>query len=148
MESGRKIDRIYEAVRKINQVYEVWASAHGLTLCELQIYYEMMRNENEAVTQRDLSTKLDAPKTSINSIVKKQIKAGHIEMNVNPKNKREKILSFTSSGRKFAKNLIQPLVQYEDEAAEMLTDEEMETAIITQVKFADILMQKFETARR
>lgn len=90
----------------------------------------------------DKSTKLDAPKTSINSIVKKQIKAGYIEMNVNPKNKREKMLSFTSSGRKFAKNLIQPLVQYEDEATEMLMDEEMETAIMTQVKFVSLWTKK------
>ncbi|MBU5488709.1 hypothetical protein KQI77_11285 [Clostridium sp. MSJ-8] len=60
-----RIDRMYEAVRKINQTYEIWASSHGLTLYEMQIYYEMMKNKDEIVTQKDLCLKLDAPKTSM-----------------------------------------------------------------------------------
>lgn len=41
--SRDRIDRLYEAIRRADQAYEVWAAAHGLTLYELQIYYEMMK---------------------------------------------------------------------------------------------------------
>lgn len=136
------IDRIYESVRKINHVYEIWAAAHGLTLYELQIYYELMKNDDEVITQRDLCTKLDAPKTSINSIIKKQLQTGYIEMNVNPLNKREKVISLTKSGKKFAKELVEPLFGYEEEAAEMIDEKEMEAAIDVHERFANFLLEK------
>lgn len=138
------IDRMYEAVRKINQVYEKWSALHGLTLYEMQIYYEIMKSGEAVITQKDLCQKLDAPKTSVNSIIKKQLQAGYIEMNVNPSNKREKVISLTKAGQKFAKELIEPLFQYEEEAAGQICDDEMETAIETQNRFADILLGKVE----
>ena len=52
--SRDRIDRLYEAIRRADQAYEVWAATHGLTLYELQIYYEMMKNEGEAIRQKDL----------------------------------------------------------------------------------------------
>ena len=58
--SRDRIDRLYEAIRRADQAYEVWAAAHGLTLYELQIYYEMMKNEGEAIRQKDLCKTLDA----------------------------------------------------------------------------------------
>lgn len=139
-----KIDRIYESVRKINQAYEIWASAHGLTLYEMQIYYVMLQKERTAITQKELCMELDAPKTSINSIIKKQLKTGYIEMNVNPRNKREKMISLTESGQAFAEKLIQPLFRYEEEAVAMLDDDEMEAAIVAQNQFADLLLGKVE----
>lgn len=139
------IDRIYESVRKINHVYEIWASAHGLTLYELQIYYELVKNGDEAITQKDLCMKLDAPKTSINSIIKKQMQTGFIEMNINPQNKREKVISLTESGRKFAKELAEPLFRYEKEAADMIDDKEMEAAVEVHERFANFLLEKIES---
>lgn len=139
-----KVDRMYEAVRKTNQIYEIWSAAHGLTLYEMQIYYELIKNGGAAITQKDLCLKLDAPKTSINSIIKKQLQSGRIEMNVNSLNKREKMLSLTDDGQKFARKLIEPLLQYEEEAASMIDDKEMEAAIMIQNRFADILLEKVE----
>lgn len=142
--SREKIDCIYETVKKINHAYELWATAHDLTLYELQIYYEMVKNDSEAMTQKDLCQKLDAPKTSINSIIKKQLNTGYIKMQTNPQNKREKIISLTTSGQVFAQALIQPLFQYEEEAATMLDEKEMAAAITIQNQFADTLLQKVE----
>ena len=104
----------------------------------------MLKSGEEAVTQRDLCQKMDAPKTSINSIIKKQLSTGYIEMQTNPQNKREKIISLTSSGQDFAKALIEPLLHYEEEAAAMLSDEEMDAAIAAQSQFAEILLQKVQ----
>lgn len=140
----RKIDRIYEAVQKINQVYDIWAVSHGLTLYEMQMYYEMLRSDNQVMTQKNLCQKLDAPKTSINSIIKRQLQTGYIELHINPQNKREKVISLTKAGKDFAQKLVNPLLKYENEAAAMLDDEELEIAIAVQNRFADILLEKVE----
>lgn len=102
--SRDRIDRLYEAIRRADQAYEVWAAAHGLTLYELQIYYEMMKNEGEAIRQKDLCKTLDAPKTSINSMVKKRMQSGHFCMDVNPENKREKLYHSQVKEKSLQKN--------------------------------------------
>ena len=38
-----KINRIYESVQKVNQVYEVWAGKHKLTLYEMLMFYEIFQ---------------------------------------------------------------------------------------------------------
>ena len=139
-----KVDRICESARKIDQAYEVWATKHKVTLYELLMFYEIFQNENREITQKELSTKLGAPKTSINSLIKKQLHAGYIEMRINPQNKREKIISLTESGEHFARDLVQPLFQYEEEAMGMLDARDVEIVIATQNKFADILLSKME----
>ncbi len=142
--SREKIDLIYEAVKKVNRAYEIWAAKHGLTLYEMQIYYVISENNKTEITQKELCTQLDAPKTSINSIIKKQLKSGRIEMEVNPLNKREKIIKLTDEGKKFAKELITPLFKCEEEAASKISDIGFKTAIDVQTKFADNLLKGVE----
>ncbi len=141
-----KIDRMYETVRKINHTYEIWAADHGLTLYEMQIYYELIKEMDRTgeamIAQKELCSRLDAPKTSISSMAKKQLATGYIETMVNPDNKREKVISLTASGLKFAQELVEPLLQYEEEAASMIDDQDMETAIDVQNRFADIFLEK------
>ena len=144
MTNREKIDRIYESAQKIDQVYDVWATKYKLTLYEMMMFYEIFQKENREITQKELSMKLGAPKTSVNSLIKKQLNAGYIWMQVNPQNKREKIISLTESGERFARNLVQPLFQYEEEAIGMLDDRDVEIVITVQNKFADILLSKME----
>ena len=47
-----KINRIYESVQKVNQVYEVWAGKHKLTLYEMLMFYEIFRRKNMEITQK------------------------------------------------------------------------------------------------
>ena len=132
MTKRERVDGIYEAIQKVNQVYGKWASAHGMTLYEMQIYYRIMerslQKEQAYITQKELCDELDAPKTSINSIIKRQLKTGYIEMEVNPANRREKIISLTET----------------EEAAAQFTEQEMTEVIRMQEKFADALAKSME----
>ena len=44
--------------------------------------------------------------------------------------------------QEFAKKLILPLLQYEEEAIDMLDDAELEVAVAVQTRFTDILLEK------
>ena len=137
-----KINKIYDAVKKVNRAYEIWAAKHGLTLYEMQIYYVIVENGGGAITQKDLCTQLDAPKTSINSIIKKQFKTNRIEMSVNPLNKREKVITLTKEGEKFANNLVLPLFEYENEIVSKIDEKELEIAVKVENDFANGLIEK------
>ena len=137
-----KINKIYDAVKKVNRAYEIWAAKHGLTLYEMQIYYVIVENGGGAITQKDLCTQLDAPKTSINSIIKKQLKTNRIEMSVNPLNKREKVITLTKEGEKFANNLVLPLFEYENDIVSKIDEKELEIAVKVENDFANGLIEK------
>ena len=57
-------------------------------------------------------------------------------MEVNPANRREKIISLTETGKQYARELVLPLFQSEEEAAAQFTEQEMTEAIRMQEKFA------------
>ena len=126
----------------MNRAYEIWAAKHGLTLYEMQIYYVIVENGGGAITQKDLCTQLDAPKTSINSIIKKQLKTNRIEMSVNPLNKREKVITLTKEGEKFANNLVLPLFEYENEIVSKIDEKELEIDVKVENDFANGLIEK------
>ena len=52
MTNREKIDRIYESAQKIDQVYDVWATKHKLTLYEMMMFYEIFQKENSEITQK------------------------------------------------------------------------------------------------
>ena len=142
--SREKVNKIYDAVKKVNRAYEAYAANCGLTLYEMEIYYVMLENGCADITQKDLCRQLEAPKTSINSIIKKQLKENRIEMKVNPLNKREKIISLTKTGKIFAENLIFPLFKWEEDIISGIADDKFNTAVFVQTEFADGLLQKIK----
>lgn len=144
MTNREYVDLIYDSVKQINSVYEKWSLKHGLTLYEMQVYYVLLQKKEERITQKELCEILDAPKTSVNSMIKKQIQRGYVELCVNEKNKREKIVKLTQDGMVFAKQLILPLFKMEEEAISMLDTKKIQQAIHIQLRFANALREKME----
>ena len=65
-------------------------------------------------------------------------------MEVNPANRREKIISLRQSCTQDARELVLPLFQSEEEAAAQFTEQEMKEVIRMQEKFADALAKSME----
>ena len=144
MEDRRMIAELFESVRQVDRAYARWASLHGLTPGEMQIYYSMAERQIRELTQHDLCEELGAPKTSVNSIVKRQVIAGRVELAVNPANKREKLITLTEKGERFLDELIGPLRHMEARAVASVGQEELEHAITLQAGIAQELMECME----
>lgn len=65
-------------------------------------------------------------------------------MEVNPANRWEKIISLTETGKQYARELVLPLFQSEEEATAQFTEQEMTEVIRMQEKFADALAKSME----
>ncbi len=144
MTNREQVDLIYDAVKKINQAYEYWCAKNGVTLYEMQLYYIIKESGKESMTQKSLSEKLDAPKTSVNSIIKKQIEKGFVKMETNPLDRREKMLSLTQKGKDWAEKLVLPLFEFEEKAVSSLKERNLQVATKCQNEFADSLLAQIK----
>lgn len=135
------LNKLYEAVLAIENTYNNWSKEHGLVYYDMQLYYNLMESPERRLTQKELVKNLQAPKTSINSIVKRQLAKGYIAMNVNPDNQREKFISLTPAGETYAKQLILPLFEQEEQAIAKISHKKIADAIATLSSFAKLLQK-------
>ncbi|WP_296875166.1 MarR family transcriptional regulator, partial [Thomasclavelia sp.] len=126
MQSRDKIDLIYSSVNGIDRIYQKWAKSQNVGYYDMLLYYALMEIDNQGMTQVQFYKELDIPKTTVNSIVKNQLKQGYIYFEVNPKNKKEKLIYLSESGLEYAKKLILPLFAIEEHAASLIDDQEVE----------------------
>ena len=124
MNSQRKrLYRLYDSINRTSKIYEAWSRKHGLTYVEMQLFYSLLEDD-EKITQKDLCDYLEAPKTTINSIVKKYLNQQYIQLEVNPVNKKEKFISLTQEGKQYA-SFILPLFEIEENLMKKISDDEL-----------------------
>ncbi|MFQ6792327.1 MAG: MarR family winged helix-turn-helix transcriptional regulator [Thomasclavelia sp.] len=144
MQSRDKIDLIYSSVNGIDRIYQKWAKSQNVGYYDMLLYYALMEIDNQGMTQVQFYKELDIPKTTVNSIVKNQLKQGYIYFEVNPENKKEKLIYLSESGLEYAKKLILPLFAIEEHAASLIDDQEVEMFSKILSTYAQGLLEKME----
>lgn len=144
MQSKDKIDLIYSSVNGIDRIYQKWAKSQNVGYYDMLLYYALMEIDNQGMTQVQFYKELDIPKTTVNSIVKNQLKQGYIYFEVNPENKKEKLIYLSESGLEYAKKLILPLFAIEEHAASLIDDQEVEMFSKILSTYAQGLLEKME----
>lgn len=119
------INCLYEAVRSIDKIYENWAKTQGIGYYDMLLYYVLVENEGQGMTQKQFCEELDVPKTTVNSIVKNQLHLGYIQLEINPDNRKEKIITLTPKGAEYANKLILPLFEIEKKAISLLSKQDI-----------------------
>lgn len=120
------INCLYEAVRSIDKVYENWAKTQGIGYYDMLLYYALVENEGQGMTQKQFCVELDVPKTTVNSIVKNQMQLGYIQLEINSHNRKEKIITLTPNGIEYANKLIMPLFEIEKKAISLLSQQDID----------------------
>ena len=91
-----------------------------IALFTLQIIYE----SGECI-QNDLAEKLSLPKQTICSILDNFEKKGYIKRQINPEDKRNRLISLTKKGTIFAKPIIEDLENLYKSVLKCLSDEDI-----------------------
>lgn len=126
MNDRDRVNAVFEAVNVIDRTYEKWCKKLGIEYYDMIMYYTLVEYDDVPITQKQICEDMDIPKTTVNSVIKKQIRLGYIELQVNPDNRKEKWIILTDKGKKYAHDLIDPLFKIEEESITLLSDEKIE----------------------
>lgn len=74
--------------------------------------------------------------------MKNQVKQGYIKLEVNPDNKKEKVIYLTEEGKIYAEDLILPLFKIEEAAISLLSEEDIKQFSETISTYAYALIDK------
>lgn len=114
------MDKNYEAVRrimlalnKIDGVYYLFARRLGVNENTLAFLYAL--DDGRPHSQKEISDEWLIPRTTINSIVKNMIADGYITLVAEPHTK-EKTVTLTECGRKYADELLSGIYSAEERA--------------------------------
>ncbi|WLF83360.1 MarR family winged helix-turn-helix transcriptional regulator [Moraxella sp. ZY210820] len=117
------LDQLGDISTKIVASYAIFAKKYGISDNELAIFYALW--VNECRTQKQIADEYVLAKQTINTLCKRFEADGLITSIISQNDKREKILSLTDKGKAFAKPIIEPLLNLEQQIIDEFGNERM-----------------------
>lgn len=104
-------------------LYEDYAKQHHLFGKSIHVLVIIMRNP-QGICQKEICEVLNMTKQSLNATVKTFLNKGYIYLECNEKDKRNKLIKFTEEGKKYAHDIVDPLIRAELKALEHMSFED------------------------
>lgn len=134
-----QLSRLAELTASLDSTFESYAKTQTVLLSELFVLYSFYYKKS--LTQKDICDEWALPKQTVHTICKTLLEQNYLQSFDNPNDKRAKLLSLTQSGENYAKSIIAPLLQVENNTAQSFGIERLEKLI---QEFAE-LEQIFKT---
>ncbi len=134
MDSRAKMDIILKHLFKITSAYSEYAHKNNTTYNRLMILYAIKEVPN--CTQKHIVECWGVPKQTVNTVVKRLKKDGMLEL-IKVVGKREKVISLTESGYKYTANVVNNIIDFEDSAISVLSDDEFKRLDNYMERFAE-----------
>ena len=106
--------RLILATTRMDGAYYYFARRSGVPENQLALFYAL--SDGKPHSQKEICEDWLIPKTTINTVVKEQVAAGHLTLRAGEG--REKIICLTDAGRAYAEKAISALCAAERAAAE------------------------------
>lgn len=139
MPNKTQLARLAEFTASLDSTFESYAKTQTVLLSELFVLYSFYHKKS--LTQKDICDEWALPKQTVHTICKNLIAQSFVQMQDNPSDKRAKLLSLTDTGENYAKSIIAPLLEVENNTAQSFGIERLEKLI---QEFAE-LEQIFKT---
>lgn len=119
-----QINRYYQLWCDSTQLYEKWAKQRGITYNTVLALCTLINNQ-EQCTQKMICDQWGLPKQTVNTILKDFEKKGYVTFAYLPSDKRNKLISLTEEGKKYANEISSALYHLDIYAAEKMGLERM-----------------------
>ncbi|ADK14609.1 MULTISPECIES: MarR family winged helix-turn-helix transcriptional regulator [Clostridium] len=127
----------YESWFKINEIYRIWSKKHGIQDTVMFILYVI--EVSPCCSQNEICDKLCLPKQTVSLILSRLEKKGYISRKLDPEDRRNKVVSFTEQGSKYAKEILEQLKASEVEALSNMSQEQRRTMVESFCLLSDLL---------
>ncbi|GAA6428486.1 MarR family winged helix-turn-helix transcriptional regulator [Dielma fastidiosa] len=137
-----QITKAYELLSvgsKGTSLYARWANQCEIGYPELIILYAL--NAKHRLTQKTITEEFGLIKATVSTVIRDLKKRGLIVLEASKEDRREKLVVFTEDGKKYAENIVRPLLETEERITKKIGDERMEQIIDTLDLF-NILFEK------
>lgn len=122
-ELKKHIDIIYDHWYETNRFYHILAKQYGIT--DLTLFTLGLIYYNKECPQNMVTEKLCIPKQTSCSLLNGLEKKGYITRKINAKDKRNKIITLTKKGIKFAEPILEKLEKLDTDMLASLKDEDI-----------------------
>lgn len=140
---------IRNQIKQVNAVlsgtmdlYRMWAKKYHINYNALVVLYTL--DEYQACTQKQICQCWALPKQTVHGILLDYEKKGYITITVHEKDKRERIVTFTESGRQFASSILEKLHRMEESAMEKLGEEKRKQLVSCNTEYYELLMEEIQ----
>jgi len=123
MDNKGSLASLKNTLRKIDSLYDFYAKSVGLNYASISILQMLYEDERE-YTQKEICNELGLPKQFVNSIISGFYEQGFVHFKEG-KDRRNKIILVTNSGKDYAHKILSPLNDAEKKAWGSLSDEEL-----------------------
>lgn len=142
MEIREQIKLINTALSGTLDLYRIWAKKYELNYNALVILYTL--NDYKKCTQKQICDWWALPKQTVHGILLGFEKKGYIVISDNEENKRERFITFTEKGEKYASSILDKLYQMEENAMYRLGDEKRRQLIDSNTKYYELLKEEIQ----
>ena len=120
-----QLSKFNSIMQGIEKFYEDYAKSVGLTYMSLTVL-EIIYYASKPITQKEICEESHYIKQMVNTIVKTFYENGYIEFAAVSQDRRNKYVLFTESGKAYADKIMKPLMEMEEKAITVLSNQERE----------------------
>lgn len=117
-ENRRRLIQLMRALNRIDDQY--YRMQRNLGIKESLFVLLYMCADGNGFSQKEICDEWYIPRTTLNTTVKEQEAAGHVELV--PCGNKQKLVKLTESGRAYAERLLKPLLDAEERAGSCIED--------------------------
>ncbi len=139
--SDDSVDTYRLAATEFDKIYAVFAKRCGLTEPE---FWSLLMMHNGVITQSEISDMLVLNRQTVNSAFKLLVKKNLVRLEPLENNLRTKVASFTEKGRRFTARYIEPLCKMEQQAWEILDEQERKQLIHLTKKYGSMVQEAMD----
>lgn len=111
----RDIERYYESWFGINAAYDRWAAQNGIATNALYVLLALSTQE-QPMTQRAICLRMQLSKQTVSGVIEGFAKRGYVASRPAPNDRRQKNISLTAEGRRYADTVCGALREFERRA--------------------------------
>ena len=126
----------YELWGRMDDVYDHWAKARGISYTELLFLYTLWETDRP-ITQRDLCQRWHLPKQTVNSILHALAKREIVVFKESTQDHRRKEILLTTQGMRLAQTVIRELQTHELEVIQTIGISSMRAMLKETKRFLD-----------